>query len=117
MQPISSFATSFIIANEFAVTNGSTRGGRIIQTDVPVERILATPLTGVGCLHERECVVLGGKPLVGFAQNPTDNALGRQDAGEDEKSERFWEAGPEAAMKLAGAKPALDPVDYSEREG
>jgi hypothetical protein len=56
MMPISSFSSSFNVAQEFAFKHGS-----IISVIVPASRIFSTPLTGNGCTGEKEVVVLGGK--------------------------------------------------------
>jgi hypothetical protein len=34
----------------------------VYQQDIPVERIFSTPMTGLGCLSEEECVVLSAVP-------------------------------------------------------
>lgn len=52
-----SWSREFNSAAEFA---GKELDGAIIRTVVPASRILATPFTGFGCLHEGEFVVLGG---------------------------------------------------------
>lgn len=48
-------------ARGFAYGMGETEKGIVFQAEVPVERILATPKTGFGCLGEFEFVVLGSK--------------------------------------------------------
>lgn len=58
LQPMSSFSTSFMTASSFAAFGESD--GVVTTMKVPASRVLATPLTGFGCLHEAEVVVLGG---------------------------------------------------------
>jgi hypothetical protein len=66
-QPATSFSTTPWAASSFSGTQswqiGTERLNPVrvgIVTVVPAERILSTPLTGVGCLPEAEVVVLGG---------------------------------------------------------
>ena len=62
MMPISSFSTSGKVAYNFAENayQRSISAANLISV-VPVSRIFSTPLTGFGCSHEKETVVLGGK--------------------------------------------------------
>jgi hypothetical protein len=46
------------VAKGFAVGRGA--GGYVQAAVFPIERVLATPFTGYGCLNEKEVVVLGG---------------------------------------------------------
>lgn len=55
LRPMSSWSLSQDVANGF-----SGHSGTVMEATVPVERILAHPRTGFGCLSEDECVVLGG---------------------------------------------------------
>ena len=66
MRPLSSWATSPDMAQRFgggdgysAATGFEPRAGVIASTVVPVEDILAIPLTGFGCLDENEVVLIG----------------------------------------------------------
>jgi hypothetical protein len=52
-RPLSSWATRPGAAMSFG-------DGTILSTEVPADRILSTSLTGNGCLHESEVVVIGG---------------------------------------------------------
>lgn len=64
MRPLSSFSLERGIANGFRTNDGSQGSkdeGVFLATRVPVARIFATPLTGVGCLEESEFVILGGE--------------------------------------------------------
>ena len=64
MRPLSSFSVERGIANSFRTSDGSQGSkdeGVFLKTRVPVARIFATPLTGVGCLDESEFVILGGE--------------------------------------------------------
>lgn len=65
-RPLSSWSSDAGAAHQFAV-RGLDLSAVTYQT-VPVERIFATPLTGIGCLNEREFVVLGGKEQVVVAR-------------------------------------------------
>lgn len=124
MQPLSSFSTSQRIAAQFAVDPGDMGGppGAIIATTVPVSRILATPLTGSGCLDEREAVVLGGAPLRGkvtlshldYGNGPFDIL---PDDGENQDVKHFWTKGQAAALSLRGAQDADNLDDYVDSSG
>ena len=64
MRPLSSFSLERSVANGFRTNDGSQGSkdeGVFLATRVPVARIFATPLTGVGCLNESEFVILGGE--------------------------------------------------------
>lgn len=58
LQPMSSFSTDIYQAKEFLKTGGPQM---LIQSKVPVSRILSTCQTGFGCKTEAEFVLLGGK--------------------------------------------------------
>lgn len=63
LRPMSSFTSDRRVAALFA-EQGSDFGntdGYLMESIVPVERILSTPRTGVGCLSEAEFVVLAGE--------------------------------------------------------
>jgi hypothetical protein len=53
---LSSFTSNVSIAHSFAF---DTRGGVVIEIQVPRSRILATARTGFGCLNEYEFVLIG----------------------------------------------------------
>jgi hypothetical protein len=55
--PITSWTSSRTMANTFA----EAYDGHIMATDIPVERILSFPLTGIGSLSEGEFLVIGRK--------------------------------------------------------
>ena len=55
LRPLSSYSTDPLVARKFADSNESC-----FATEVQVKDILSTPATGIGCLNEREMVVLGG---------------------------------------------------------
>lgn len=58
MRPLSAWSTSEDIANSFAEQMGDDESV-FLHTKVPVRQILSNPLTGVGCLDEKEIVVIG----------------------------------------------------------
>lgn len=58
-QPMSSYSDSYDVAHIFA-SNPERENGYILSTTVPAERIVSMPRTGMGCLTEREVVVLSG---------------------------------------------------------
>lgn len=63
LRPLSSFTTDPSIAVDFAARKGTSSDvaeSLIFEGSVPVERIIATPRTGIGCLDESELVLLGG---------------------------------------------------------
>jgi len=63
LNPASSFSTDTRIASNFAAGAGDDVRGSfsyVMETTVPAERILSTPLTGIGCANENEVVVVGG---------------------------------------------------------
>lgn len=58
LQPMSSFSTDLSTALDFA---NDAQVEVVTVANIPVERILATPTSGFGCLHESELVILGGE--------------------------------------------------------
>lgn len=67
MRPLSAWTTSDLIARNFAMgfadddSDGSiSREPLVFTTLMPVSRVLSTWLTGVGCMSEKEYVVIGG---------------------------------------------------------
>jgi hypothetical protein len=56
MQPASSWTTSYDTAYDFASTGPDPK---VLLTRVPVEQVLSTCVTGRGCLHETEVILLG----------------------------------------------------------
>lgn len=63
LRPLSSWSVDRDTADEFARNSGQGSSKQVhvvIGTTVPVERILSTPRTGVGCLNEWETVLIGG---------------------------------------------------------
>lgn len=52
-RPLSSWTYDVVTANTFA------SGGTVVSAGVPAERILATPMTGIGSAEELEFVILG----------------------------------------------------------
>jgi hypothetical protein len=59
-RPLTSWSTNNGAALEFA----SGRNGVLLQATIPAERVFSLPLTGFGCLNEKEVVVLGGTDTV-----------------------------------------------------
>jgi DNA polymerase III epsilon subunit-like protein len=65
LRSMSSFSSDKDIAEDFnEMQGGMDRSSKsvVISTTIPVERVLATPGTGLGCLGESELVVLGAGP-------------------------------------------------------
>lgn len=66
LRPISSFTADRNVAEHFAGAPSDDlhfhRQRRVLVADVPAGQIFATPLSGVGCLHESEYVVLSSAP-------------------------------------------------------
>jgi hypothetical protein len=60
LQPASSFSASLDTANEFA-SDSDTDSTIIIATRVPIERVISTAMTGIGCGEETEVVIMGGE--------------------------------------------------------
>jgi len=58
MRPLSSFSLNRGTASNFA---GQGSNSVMVAGVIPIENILSTSLTGVGCQSEREVVVIGGK--------------------------------------------------------
>lgn len=56
--PLSSWTTNFRTAGDFAPT-GDVRIGVVTAMEVPIEMIQSTTVTGRGCLHEHEVIVIG----------------------------------------------------------
>jgi hypothetical protein len=59
--PLSSWTTSAAAATRFAQYRGP-RWPVLLAMTVPADRVASTPMTGFGCLGERELVLLGGCP-------------------------------------------------------
>ena len=55
---LSSWTTDHEIAMNFS-SHKDTKYPFVMEMTVPKSSILATPLTGIGCLNEQECVVVG----------------------------------------------------------
>lgn len=55
MRPMSSWSTDLSIATQFAGTRG---GAYVLAATFPASAVLSTPVTGVGCFHESEFVML-----------------------------------------------------------
>lgn len=58
-KPMASYSDSRSVAEAFA-THPERELGYVVSTVVPAERVLSMPRTGMGCLGEREVVVLRG---------------------------------------------------------
>lgn len=95
-QPLSSYTSDLSIVGEFAFpddeygegTGGSGEIGAIVGAKIPVSQIFSTPLTGPGCWHEHEFVVLGNKKLHGklaacSIEDPSDAAY-------IDSPDKFW---------------------------
>ena len=70
LQPLSAFSASYAKAELFV----RGKEGGVMIARVPKTRILSTPMTGFGCLHEKEVVVLGG--LTGAFVQQTSSPAG-----------------------------------------
>ena len=62
LRPASSWSADHNVAVGFAMhaTERSGEAAAVMTLTVPADQVLSTPRTGVGCLHEREVVLLGG---------------------------------------------------------
>jgi len=58
LQPLSSFSSNNDIARSFA-GHGQQDGSMLYVIRVPASQVMSTARTGLGCLNEYECVVLG----------------------------------------------------------
>jgi len=76
LQPLSSFSTRFETAQDFAIYKAENDYQIILQSKVPVSRILSTCQTGVGCKEEAEFIVLGGQDIFKTAAY-TNQTVGR----------------------------------------
>jgi hypothetical protein len=122
LRPLSSFTTDLDTAAQFS-GNSSTGPGILVTGVVPVERIIATPRTGVGCLSESEFVVIAGpgewhvrRATTGdIIDDPTDMppvGFDEIDGGDDEPEDiSTIPAGMLAEHELADAFAAADPTD------
>lgn len=76
-RPLTSFSLSEGVANNFAGGGYISDDGNnptnsvIMKTDIPANRILSLPITGIGCLREEEAVILGGDINVDVATMKT----------------------------------------------
>jgi hypothetical protein len=61
MRPMSSWTTRESVAERFASEYAKKDSGVVFAARIPAERILALPLTGIGCYDEHELVILGGR--------------------------------------------------------
>lgn len=62
-RPLTSFSMNEATAFNFAGNHyeGITlENALVLRSDIPAERILSLPITGLGCLREEEAVILGG---------------------------------------------------------
>jgi len=66
LQPMSSFSADYDIAKSFS-GHGQGTWYTNATVKVPIDRIISTPASGIGCLNEAEFVVLGGVEDVGMA--------------------------------------------------
>jgi hypothetical protein len=64
MRPLSSFTVRESLAQSYA--NNYRGRGILMSADVPVTRILSTPITGLGFEDQGEVIVLGGKQRVSY---------------------------------------------------
>jgi hypothetical protein len=71
-RPMSSWSTRASVAESFAEGG---RGGIVMRTTIPVEKILSTPLTGVGCRSEAEIVSIGESFEVSAASRGNSDLL------------------------------------------
>jgi hypothetical protein len=55
LRPLSSWS-----ADRNTATGFTSQNGYVMYATIPVSRIMSHPRTGIGCLSEEECVVLGG---------------------------------------------------------
>lgn len=60
-RPLSSWTTSVGVSQLFGGEEKRGEKGYVFKQAIPVKNIFSTPLTGIGCLNEREMVVLGGE--------------------------------------------------------
>ena len=60
LQPVSSTAFNRQIAYGFAGASGERSLSVVVHSDTPVERILSSAFTGIGCLNENELTLIGG---------------------------------------------------------
>lgn len=64
LQPLSSFSVDPATSTFFKGGGGDSGDSQtMVAMRVPIDRILSTPITGYGCYHEGEFVVLGGADL------------------------------------------------------
>lgn len=61
LRAANSFSSDPFVADQFAEGEDEGPPIGVFSGAVPVERILATPATGIGCLNEDEMVVIGGE--------------------------------------------------------
>ena len=83
-RPLSSWSTNFETAAEFAEAGPYSLGGpgsMVLMARIPTSQILSTPYTGIGCLNEREMVVIGGELQgVGILQSQEISAYRQEGA-------------------------------------
>lgn len=74
-RPLTSFSLREEVAKDFAGMYFSDAANPsnsvIMKTDIPANRILSLPITGIGCLREEEAVILGGDINVDVATMET----------------------------------------------
>ena len=136
LRSLSSFSSDKKIAEEFMWESGLPNAA-LFETTVPVERIAATPGSGIGCLGESEVVVFGGKddmvsvtwetrlnPLKNYPEIASITVDDIEDYGVEEFDEEKYLASlsPEAKRFIAGLSPqdrtdALYDLWYEEQRG
>jgi hypothetical protein len=79
LRPMSAFAYTEDVATRFARDYADGDYRIVTESTVPVGRILSCAMTGFGCLHENEMVVLGGPLKADYVTNLSRVALNGDD--------------------------------------
>jgi hypothetical protein len=109
LRPLSSYSTEEEMAVSFSREQrvwSAADANIVTKTDVPVERILAIPGTGIGCLGESEMVVIGPPEGADDVQDLEAKVFARSN---------FWTEGMiKAARQLRRDEADEDPFDKEE---
>ena len=118
LRPMSSWTLDRDTADQFGRNSGqgsSKQVNVVVGTTVPVERIIATPRTGVGALNEWEVVVLGGKLDVAVRTSVippmTEDEADRTPAGAIDREDDF-----QTAIRMASTQERRDALMERSRD-
>jgi hypothetical protein len=119
LNPMSSFTVSTDTAWEFA--HGIEGGGtgeypRVVAIEVPVDKVIGMPGTGVGALHEFELVLMGGDYPATIMSRESSAKLPVVAAGSEPAPIELDRDGEEDWIKTLAWDLSTDPKDFTQAE-